>query len=114
MRQATMTVADEFLAACKRASFRVTRAAGGVVTIARDIKPDDMNSFRDADMDYGLVLLVLRARGGSQWGTDGSGVGAWSAMRTGQFVMNQSGVGKLLCAAIEMLAARQTAEGGAR
>jgi hypothetical protein len=43
---------------------------------------------------------MVKARGGSMWGTDGSGVGGYSAMLHGCFTMNISGVSPAFIAAI--------------
>jgi hypothetical protein len=44
------------------------------------------------DGEYYGILSMVKARGGSMWGTDGSGVGGYSAMLHGCFTMNISGV----------------------
>jgi hypothetical protein len=65
---------------------------GSILTITKRIKPGDNNDFARADGEYYDILSILPTTShGSIWGTDGSGIGAMSAMNTGRFVMNKSG-----------------------
>jgi hypothetical protein len=46
-------------------------------------------------MEYFSILGLLPTTSpGSIWGTDGGGIGALSAMKSGTFVMNKSGGSK--------------------
>ena len=68
------------------------RVRGSVMTISKQIRPNDKDSFVTADMEYYSILSLLPSTSaGSIWGTDGGGVGAISAMKSGVFVMNKSG-----------------------
>lgn len=65
---------------------------GSILTITKKIIPGDNESFRNADMEYGMILGLLPSTSpGSTWGTDGGGIGAMTAMRSGTFTMNKSG-----------------------
>lgn len=74
-----------------------------VVTIAKQFTPNDSAAFRDCDATYYGILSLVPARGGSTWGTDGSGVGGYSATIHGRFEMNVSGVNKTFLAALNKL-----------
>ena len=68
---------------------------GSVLTITKNIKPGDNADFCRADAEYYSILgLLPRTSVGSIWGTDGSGIGAISAINTGRMVMNMSGGSK--------------------
>ena len=88
------TTASEFLAFCK-ANGWVPSVRNEVVTITRTFTPGNLAQFNNLDMSYWLVLShVPQTRPGSMWGTDGGGMGAVAALRTGRFAMNVSGVSK--------------------
>ena len=68
---------------------------GSILTINKRIKPNDREEFVTADMEYFSILGLLKStRAGSIWGTDGGGIGALSAMKSGLFTMNKSGGSK--------------------
>jgi hypothetical protein len=83
-----------FLNACDRAGYRVTINGENVVTITKHFAPNDREAFVACDGEYYGLLSILPRRGGSVWGTDGGGVGGYSAMLHGTFRMNASGVSK--------------------
>lgn len=67
----------------------------GILTIVKDITPNDNAAFVRADGEYYSILgLLPRSSPGSMWGTDGGGAGAEVAMKTGKFIMNKSGGNK--------------------
>ncbi len=85
---------SEFLAACK-ANGWTPSVRNEVVTVAAAFEPQNLAQFNNLDMSYWLVLsFVPQTRPGSTWGTDGGGVGAVEALRTGRFTMHVSGVSK--------------------
>lgn len=87
----SVDTAKDILDASSKYGFSV-EVRGGILTLRKQIIQDDMNSFREADMTYGCVFDRLpRTSAGSQWGTDGGGVGALAAIKSGQFIMNMSG-----------------------
>lgn len=72
-------------------SYEVRRRS--ILTITKKIVPGDNESFCHADMEYGIIFGYAKSTSaGSVWGTDGGGIGAISAMNSGYFVMNKSGV----------------------
>jgi hypothetical protein len=99
MKTATKTktspkvAALEFLNACQRQGWTVRAdEETRVVTITKHFAPGDNAAFVALDGEYYDLLSRLPARGGSMWGTDGSGVGGYSAILHGCFTMNLSGV----------------------
>jgi hypothetical protein len=64
---------------------------GSILTIYKDgIRTKE--DFVRADMEYYSILGLLPSTSpGSIWGTDGGGIGALSAMKSGVFTMNKSG-----------------------
>ena len=80
--------------------FRVS-VSGGILSISRQFAPGDAQAFRECDMSYYDVLSLLpRTSPGSDWGTDGGGIGGMVALKSGAFKMNRSGGSKLVLAAI--------------
>jgi hypothetical protein len=75
---------------------------GTILTITKKISGID--EFVKADMEYYSILGLLPSTSpGSIWGTDGGGVGAWSAMNTGMFKMNKSGGSKRVLTALSKI-----------
>lgn len=73
-----------------------------VLTITKHIKGAD--DFCVADQQYYFILGLLPTTSpGSMWGTDGGGVGALSAMKSGVFKMNKSGGSKRVLNALKKL-----------
>lgn len=73
---------------------------GWTVEISKNIlrisKPiNGIDDFTRADGEYYSILgLLPQTTPGSIWGTDGSGIGAVSAMKNGLFMMHKSGGSK--------------------
>ena len=92
-----MTKSEEqveiFLAKLKEYGWTLGRVGGSIVTIQKEIGRDNREEFVKADMEYYSILAYAPGKGGSIWGTDGGGIGALSAMKSGRFTMNKSGVG---------------------
>lgn len=95
----TATIAREFVAACRKAGWAIT-VRENMVTISKHFTPNSRQEFVELDGEYYGLLSMLKARGGSMWGTDGSGVGGYSAMLHGCFTMNVSGVSERMIAAV--------------
>jgi hypothetical protein len=73
-----------------------------VLTIKKRISGND--EFCRADMEYYSILGLLPSTSpGSIWGTDGGGVGALSAMKSGVFTMNKSGGNKRVLSALSKI-----------
>ena len=76
----------------------------GILTIHKNFTPESREGFVECDTTYYSVLgLLPRSRPGSDWGTDGSGIGALSAMKSGRFVMNRSGGNKRVLAELNKI-----------
>lgn len=72
-----------------------------VITIFKHFAKDSNDGYVKCDGEYYDILDEVPTTGpGSVWGTDGSGVGAISALNRGRFVMNKSGVSKRFCKAV--------------
>lgn len=95
----TMTAAREFVNAARSNGWQIS-SRENVVTIRKGFTAGSRDEFVQLDGEYYGILSILKARGGSMWGTDGSGVGGYSAMLHGVFTMNVSGVSDKMIAAI--------------
>jgi hypothetical protein len=99
------TQARALLANAKANNFKV-QVRGDILTIVRQFEVNNLKQFADCDMSYYSVLGCLpRTKSGSDWGTDGGGIGALSAMRSGTFVMNRSGGSVRVLRAVEKILA---------
>jgi hypothetical protein len=77
---------------------------GSILTIQKRIIAGSNDSFCQADMEYYSILgLLPSTSAGSIWGTDGSGIGALSAINSGVFTMNKSGGSKRVLVALSKL-----------
>jgi hypothetical protein len=76
---------------------------GSILTIYKDgIRSNE--DFVRADMEYyGILGLLPSTSPGSIWGTDGGGIGALSAMKSGVFTMNKSGGSKRVLNALKKM-----------
>ena len=100
MANAAMFNLGEWLARVQGAGYSVT-ARGCIVTISKRFAPGDNDAFVDCDMFAGSYLAELPAtQSGSTWGTDGGSVGGYSAIRSGCFTLNRSGISKRVVAKI--------------
>jgi hypothetical protein len=76
----------------------------GIFTITKQIAPNNNDDFITADMEYYSILSMLPTTSpGSSWGTDGGGIGAYSAIKGGLFKMNKSGGSKLVLKALSRI-----------
>jgi len=92
--------AQEIKATCSKLGWTY-EIRGSVFTITKEFTPTNEN-FVTADMEYYSILELLpRTSPGSDWGTDGGGMGALSAMKSGRFVMNRSGGSKRVLNALK-------------
>lgn len=99
MKTSTKTAAANFAAAARDAGWTVS-SRDNVVTITKHFTPNSRDEFVKLDGEYYGILSLVKARGGSMWGTDGSGVGGYSAMLHGCFTMNISGVSQAFIKAL--------------
>jgi hypothetical protein len=96
--------AQEFVKACKANGFSWEARSDSVITIRAAFLPGSKDDFVRCDMFAGSVLSHAPLKGGSVWGTDGGSVGGFSALQSGQFVMNKSGEsGKRFMAALRKI-----------
>jgi len=99
MKTSTKTAAAKFVAAARDTGWKIS-VRENVVTITKHFTPNSRDEFVKLDGEYYGILSLVKARGGSMWGTDGSGVGGYSAMLHGCFTMNISGVSQAFIAAL--------------
>lgn len=72
---------------------------GDILTISKRV--NNREEFCTADREYGFILRLLRRSSpGSDWGTDGSGIGGALIVDGGLFVMNRSGGNKRVLSAL--------------
>jgi len=95
----TIEAARKFTEAARDAGWSIS-TRGTIVTITKRFTPGSCEKFTELDSEYYDLLSMVTARGGSIWGTDGSGIGGLVAMQTGVFKMNISGVSKAFIAAL--------------
>ena len=77
---------------------------GNILTITKQFTAGSNQEFAQCDMEYGSILELLpRTNAGSDWGTDGGGIGAISAINSGRFVMNRSGGSVRVLRALEKI-----------
>ena len=94
-------IANQILTTAKRLNWKL-EVRGSILTIRKNISDND--EFVTADMEYYSVLgLLPSTSAGSIRGTDGGGIGAISAMKTGIFTMNKSGGSKRVLSALSKL-----------
>jgi hypothetical protein len=97
--------AKNIKAAAERNGYKI-EVRGGILTIHKYFQAGSRDGFVDCDMSYYSVLgLLPRTEPGSDWGTDGGGIGALSAISSGHFTMNRSGGSKRVLAALVKLGA---------
>lgn len=84
--------------------FKVS-ATNNIMTVTRNFKPGDNDEFVHCDMyAYDVLSLLPRTSAGSDWGTEGGGIGGAVALKSGMFRMNRSGGSKRVLNALrEML-----------
>lgn len=99
MKTLTKTAAANFAAAARNAGWKIS-SRENVVTITKHFTAGSREEFVQLDGEYYGILSLVKARGGSMWGTDGSGVGGYSAILHGVFTMNVSGVSPAFIAAL--------------
>ncbi len=99
-------IAANIKAAADKYGFQL-EVRGGILTVHKSFQGGDVNEwFRGCDMEYYSVLgLLPRTEAGSDWGTDGGGIGGMCAMQSGRFKMNRSGGSKRVLAALAKLGA---------
>jgi hypothetical protein len=77
---------------------------GNIFTITKKIQPNNNDDFITADMEYYTILSMLPTTSpGSSWGTEGGGIGAYSAIKGGLFEMNKSGGSKRVLTALSKI-----------
>lgn len=98
---ASETKARAILDKATELGFRVSVVENRLLRIDKEFTPGDLDAFRKCDTTYYWVLSLLpRTSPGSDWGTDGGGVGGYVAHKSGQFHMYRSGGNKNILRAL--------------
>jgi hypothetical protein len=99
-KSSASAIAAEIKAAADKYGFTV-RVDRGIMRVSKNFPAGNVDAFRDCDMSYYLVLGILpRTQPGSDWGTDGGGIGGMVALNSGFFEMKRSGGSKRVLAAL--------------
>lgn len=101
--------AQEIFETAQRLGYEIS-VNSQVLTITKRFTPGDMDAFVECDTTYFEVLGKLpRTSAGSDWGTDGGGIGGAVAAKNGLFRMNRSGGSKRVLAALAKISAKSAA-----
>jgi hypothetical protein len=94
------SIASKIITAAREHGFTL-EVRGSVLTVHKSFQPGNIDAFRECDMMYYSVLgLLPRTEAGSDWGTDGGGIGGMCAIQSGHFKMNRSGGSKRVLTAL--------------
>jgi len=103
VKETSAEIATRFVETCRKYGWNY-EVRGSILTITKKIIPGDNDSLTRADMEYGSIFChVPRTTSGSTWGTDCGGIGALSALNSGNFKMNMSGGSKRVLTAISKI-----------
>ena len=98
------TKAVKLLETAKKLGWDVNASHTGILRITKHFTAGSMEKFVECDMEYYEILSLLPStEPGSVWGTDGGGVGAIGAIKSGVFQMSKSGGSKRVLSAISKL-----------
>jgi hypothetical protein len=97
----SLSIAYQFLAHCNERGITIERCEN-ILTLSKRIPIGDKAAFADAEMDCSIIY-DLPGGCGSVWGTDGASIGGMTALNTGRFRLNRSGVQKRILKAIANL-----------
>jgi len=92
-------IAVHFVAHCRKNDIIIERCEN-ILTLTKKIHIGDNLAFADAESDCS-VIYDLPGDCGSVWGTDGGSIGGMTALNTGHFRLNRSGVQKRILKAIK-------------
>ncbi len=102
MKSNPVEIASRFVTHCKSNDIQIERASH-ILTLTKRIPVGDALAFADAESDCSIIY-DLPGGCGSVWGTDGGSIGGMTAINTGRFRLNRSGVQKRVLKAIASLA----------
>mgnify|MGYP001166267254 CR=1 FL=1 len=99
------TKAVKLLETAKKLGWDVNATSpDGILRITKHFTAGSMEEFVECDMEYYEILSLLPStEPGSVWGTDGGGIGALGAIKSGVFQMSKSGGSKRVLSAISKL-----------
>jgi hypothetical protein len=83
----------DFAAKCAERSITI-EIRGGILRLSQRFQAGSNEAFTAAETDVSIIYEAPQTEAGSTWGTDGGSIGGASAMNTGLFYLNRSGVSK--------------------
>jgi len=95
------SIAERFVNHCRTNQITIERCEN-ILTLAKRIPIGDGLAFADAENDCSIIY-DLPGGCGSVWGTDGGSIGGMTALNTGRFRLNRSGVQKRVLKAIKAI-----------
>jgi hypothetical protein len=99
LKKTPAEIASDFVAHCRKNQIIIERC-DNILTLTKRIPIGDGLAFADAESDCSIIY-DLPGGCGSVWGTDGASIGGMSALNTGRFRLNRSGVQKRILKAIK-------------
>jgi len=85
--------ASEFVAKCCELGWRPIVISSTVIAVTKEFTPGSREGLLQCDREYSRLLALCPHKGGSEWGTECSGVGCFTALERGLFLMQKSGRG---------------------
>jgi len=98
-KKTPLQIASDFVAHCRKNEIIIERCEN-ILTLTKRIPIGDGLAFADAESDCSIIYS-LPGGCGSVWGTDGGSIGGMTALNTGRFRLNRSGVQKRILKAIK-------------
>lgn len=96
MKEKASVIAQKIIDTANRLGWKVT-VRNSILTITKKFAAGNNDEFVQCDMEYYDILSLLPMTSpGSIYGSDGSGLGAISAINHGLFKMNKTGGSKLV------------------
>jgi hypothetical protein len=99
LKKTPAEIATYFVAHCRKNEIMIERCEN-ILTLSKRIPIGNSLAFADAETDCSIIY-ELPGGCGSVWGTDGASIGGMSALNTGRFRLNRSGVQKRILKAIK-------------
>ena len=95
--------AEKFVAKAKELGWS-WEASSSVVKIFKKFTPGDKVAYTLADSEGYELLAMVPLKGGSIWGTEGSGIGGQVGLNNGYYKLNKSGEnGKRFVSALQKI-----------
>jgi hypothetical protein len=98
---------EQFAELCKKYGIVIENMLqiSGILRLTKNFTPGSMEEYVAIDNEMTIIYEVPTTDSGSIWGTISDGIGGYSAVKNGQYVMNRSGCSKRWLAALKKLVA---------